>query len=468
MDSLATESLLNALLECFEKLDIDFLEEVIIDGEDGYREITNSDILTVWETFFCSAIVKLSIAPSRKKTHKSPNPDVLRAWRRGEVSDKTKSTLKKNYIPNISAKNGYTYIEAQKEHIIHFLELAICAEESTWDIDKKSIYNEKFLYKKKLIERESILPYIYSKFAVLKELFEDIPIHIIANRDDIKWFSDIVVNRIPEIDNDENERKFAAVFAAAMILSLNIKDEKEIPIAESAGVDERIKEYLYRLFGDSTKESEGLQKDASSAAKELYISIPRILKSNDEDAEAKKSELIGAFDSLKLAKNENGILESMIRIKRSIDKCFRSAEDLIRILSDDEDSEEFSRDWNECAYRLKDMITEMVAYYRVVLERDLLTQDTHDQELTSFKLDVLDTSVEIYIILGFLEAQLKKEFEELNRSASKIEKEQIRFRIRKTKMDLTDIRRQYDSAEIDITNLIAEHKVMSNYDMGTI
>lgn len=468
MDSLATESLLNALLECFEKLDIDFLEEVIIDGEDGYREITNSDILTVWETFFCSAIVKLSIAPSRKKTHKSPNPDVLRAWRRGEVSDKTKSTLKKNYIPNISAKNGYTYIEAQKEHIIHFLELAICAEESTWDIDKKSIYNEKFLYKKKLIERESILPYIYSKFAVLKELFEDIPIHIIANRDDIKWFSDIVVNRIPEIDNDENERKFAAVFAAAMILSLNIKDEKEISIAESAGVDERIKEYLYRLFGDSTKESEGLQKDASSAAKELYISIPRILKSNDEDAEAKKSELIGAFDSLKLAKNENGILESMIRIKRSIDKCFRSAEDLIRILSDDEDSEEFSRDWNECAYRLKDMITEMVAYYRVVLERDLLTQDTHDQELTSFKLDVLDTSVEIYIILGFLEAQLKKEFEELNRSASKIEKEQIRFRIRKTKMDLTDIRRQYDSAEIDITNLIAEHKVMSNYDMGTI
>ena len=59
MDSLATESLLNALLECFEKLDIDFLEVVTIDGEDGYREITNSDVLTVWETFFCSAIVKL-------------------------------------------------------------------------------------------------------------------------------------------------------------------------------------------------------------------------------------------------------------------------------------------------------------------------------------------------------------------------------------------------------------------------
>lgn len=216
------------------------------------------------------------------------------------------------------------------------------------------------------------------------------------------------------------------------------------------------------------KESEGLQKDASPAATELHISIPRISKSSDEDAEAKKSELIGAFDSLKFAKNENGILESMIRIKRSIDKCFRSAEDLIRILSDDEDSEEFSRDWIECAYRLKDMITEMAAYYRVVLERDLLTQDSHDQELTSFKLDVLDTSVEIYIILGFLEAQLKKEFEELNRSAGKIEKEQIRFRIRKTKMDLTDIRRQYDSAETDITNSIAEHKVMSNYDMGTI
>lgn len=467
MDSLATESLLNALLECFEKLDIDFLEEVTIDGEDGYREITNSDVLTVWETFFCSAIVKLSIAPSRKKTHKSPNPDVLRAWRRGEVSDKTKSTLKKNYIPNISAKNGYTYIEAQKEHIIHFLELAICAEESTWDIDKKSIYNEKCLYKKKLIERESILPYIYSKFAVLKELFEDIPIHIIANRDDIKWFSDIVANRIPEIDNDENERKFAAVFAAAMVLSLNIKDEKEIPIEESTSVDERIKEYLYKLFGNVPKASEESRKAVSPTSKELYISIPKISKSNDDDAEAKKSELIGAFDSLKFAKNEYGIWESISRIKRAIAKCFHSAEDLIRILSDDEDSEEVSRNWIDCAYRLKDMITEMVAYYRVVLERDLLTQDSHDQELTSFKLDFLDTSVEVYIIFCFLEAQLKKEFEELNRSACITEKEQIRFRIMKTQMDLKVIRREYESTDKDIDSIV-ERKVMSNYDMGTI
>ena len=465
MDSLATESLLNALLECFGKLDIDFLEKVTIDGEDGYRKITNSDVVTVWETYFCSAVVKLSVSPRRNDT--SPNPDALRAWRRGEVNDKTKSTLRKKYIPNISARNGYTYIDAQKEHIIHFMELAICAEESTWDIDKKSIYNEKCLYKKKLIERESILPYIYSKFAVLKELFEGTPIQIIASRDDIKWFSDTVANKIPEIDNDENERKFAAVFAAAMLLSLNIKDKEEIPIEESTSVDKRIEEYLYRLFSDEPKESEGSQKGASPVSKESNFSIPRISKSDNEDAEANKSELIGAFDSLKLAKNENGILESMIRIKRSIDKCFLSAEDLIRILPDD-DLEELSRGWIECAYRLKDMITEMVAYYRVVLERDLLTQDSYNQELTSLKLDILDTSVEIYIILGFLEAQLKNEFEELNRSAGKIEKEQIRFRIRKTKMDLTDIRRQYDSADIDITNSIAEHKVTSNYDMGTI
>lgn len=302
---------------------------------------------------------------------------------------------------------------------------------------------------------------------MLKELFEGTPIQIIDSRDDIRWFSDTVANKIPEIDNDENERKFAAVFAAAMLLSLNIKDEKEIPTTESTSVDERIKEYLNRLFGDEPKNPKGLQQGGSPASKESKFSIPRNSKSENEDAETKKSELIGAFDSLKLAKNENGILESMIRIKRSIDKCFLSAEDLIRILPDD-DSEELSRGWIECAYRLKDMITEMVAYYRVVLERDLLTQDSHDQELTSLKIDILDTSVEIYIILGFLEAQLKNEFEELNRTAGKIEKEQIRFRIRKTKMDLTDIRRQYDSAEIDITNSIAEHKVMSNYDMGTI
>lgn len=464
MGGMPTESLLNALFECFEKLNIDFLKEVTINGEDGYQKQTSSDVVDVWETFFCSAIVKLSKSPRRNE--ESPNPDALRAWRRGEVNDKTKSTLRKKYIPNISAQNGYTYIDAQKEHIIHILELAICAEESIWNIDKNSIYNEQYLYKKNLIGKESILPYIYSKFAVLKELFEGIPIQIIDSRDDIRWFSDTVANKIPVIDNDENERKFAAVFAAAMILSLNIKDEKEIPIAESASVDNRIKEYLYRLFGEP-KKSEVEQTGASLASKESNISIQRISKSNDENAEIKKSELIGAFDSLKVAKNDNDILESMIRIKRSIDKCFLSAEDLIRILPDD-DSEEVSREWLGCAYRLKDMITEIVAYYRVVLERDLLIQHAQDQELTSLKLDILDTSVEIYMILGFLEAQLKHEFEELNRSAGKIEKVQIRLRIRKTKMDLTEIRRQYDSAEIAITNSIVEHKVTSNFDIGTI
>ena len=464
MDSLATGSLLNALLECFKKLNIDFWEEVTIDGEDGYQKIIKSDVATVWETFFCSAMVKLSRAPRCDTA--SPNPDALRAWRRGEVNDKTISTLRNKYIPSISVSNGYTYIDAQKEHIIYFLELAVCAGESVLDKDKNSENNEKYLYKKNLVERKSILPYIYSKFAVLKELFEDIPIHIIANRDDIKWFSDIVANRIPEIDNDENERKFAAVFAAAMILSLNIKDEKKIPIEESTSVDERIKEYLYKLFGNVPKASEESQKTASPTSKELYISIPRISKSND-DAEAKKSELSGAFDSLKFAKNEYGIWESISRIKRAIAKCFHSAEDLIRILSDDEDSEEVSRNWIDCAYRLKDMITEMVAYYRVVLERDLLTQDSHDQELTSFKLDFLDTSVEVYIIFCFLEAQLKKEFEELNRSACITEKEQIRFRIMKTQMDLKVIRREYESTDKDIDSIV-ERKVMSNYDMGTI
>ena len=67
----------------------------------------------------------------------------------------------------------------------------------------------------------------------------------------------------------------------------------------------------------------------------------------------------------------------------------------------------------------------------------------------------------------FSGSAIKKEFEELNRSACTTEKEQIRFRIMKTQMDLKVIRREYDS-ETDITNSIAEHKVMSNYDMGTI
>ncbi len=465
MDSLATQSLLNALLECFENLNIDFLVESTINGEDGYQRIINSDVVTVWETYFCSAIVKLSKSPRRNEA--SPNPDALRAWRREVVNDKTKSTLLKKFIPTISSKNGHTYIDAQKEHIIHIMELAICAEESTWDIDRKSSDHVKCLYKKKLIKREHILPYIYSKFELLKESFESTPIRIMASRDDLKWFSDTVANKIPEIDNDENERKFAAILAAAMLLSLNIKDKKEISIEESIKVDKKIEDYLYRLFGDEPKNPEESHNGTLPVSRESNLSIPQGSQSDDADAEAKKSELIGAFDSLKFAKNENGILESMIRIKRSIGKCFNSAEDLIRILPDD-DSEESSRSWIECAYRLKDKITEMVSYYRVVLEREMLTQDLYDQELTSLKLNVLDTSVEIYVILGFLEAQLKKEFEELNRSAGKIEKEQIRFRIRKTKMDLTDIRREYEAAEINITSSIAEHNVMPDYDIGTI
>ena len=110
-----------------------------------------------------------------------------------------------------------------------------------------------------------------------------------------------------------------------------------------------------------------------------------------------------------------------------------------------------------------------VAYYRVVLERDLLLQESNEQEMTSLKIDILDNAVEIYIILGFLEAQLKKESEELNRSAGIIEKvQQIQFKIRKTKMDLSDIRREKDSAEAELFNSIAERSTSINYDKGTI
>ena len=467
MENMANESLLNALLECFEKLDIDYVENVTIDGEDGYQIISNSDIVTIWETYFCSAMVKLSTSP---RSHSATlNPDVLRTWRRGEVNDKTKNTLRKKYIPNISATNGYTYIDAQKEHIISFLELAICASESEPDFDKRSINNEKYWYKKKLIERDRILPNIYSKFGMLKELFEDVPIHIIANRDDIRWFSDTITDKMPEVDNDEAERLFAAVFAAAMVLSLNIKKAEEIPENESASVDNRIKEYLERLVDDSTKRTEDAPKrEQSDEAEEVKRNVLRIFRSGNNDVEIKKAELIGAFDSLRQAKNENLILESMIRIKRTIGKCFVSAEDFFRNLPDD-DSDELSRGWIECAYQLKDMITEIVAYYRVVLERDLLLQESNEQEMTSLKIDILDNAVEIYIILGFLEAQLKKESEELNRSAGIIEKvQQIQFKIRKTKMDLSNIRRENDSAEAELFNSIAERSTSINYDKGTI
>ena len=464
---MATESLLNALLECFEKLDIDYLEKVTIDGEDGYQIISNNDIVTIWETYFCSAMVKLSTSP---RSHSANlNPDVLRTWRRGEVNDKTKNTLRRKYIPNISATNGYAYIDAQKEHIISFLELAICASESEPDFDKRSINNEKYWYKRKLIERDRILPNIYSKFGMLKELFEDVPIHIIANRDDIKWFSDTITDKIPEVDNDEAERLFAAVFAAAMILSLNIKNAKEIPQNESASVDERIKEYLNRLFGENSKKSGNPKKgEPLDETKEIEQVVSRIFRSSNNDVETKKAELISAFDSLRQAKNENLMLESMIRIKRTIGKCFVSAEDFFRNLPDD-DSDELSRGWIECAYRLKDMITETVAYYRVVLERDLLLQESNEQEITTLKIDIIDNAVEIYIILGFLEAQLKKESEELNRSAGIIEKvQQIQFKIRKTKMDLSDIRRENESVEAELINSIAERSASINYDKGTI
>ncbi len=467
MENMATESLLNALLECFEKLDIDYLEKVTIDGEDGYQIISNNDIVTIWETYFCSAMVKLSTSP---RSHSANlNPDVLRTWRRGEVNDKTKNTLRRKYIPNISATNGYAYIDAQKEHIISFLELAICASESEPDFDKRSINNEKYWYKRKLIERDRILPNIYSKFGMLKELFEDVPIHIIANRDDIKWFSDTITDKIPEVDNDEAERLFAAVFAAAMILSLNIKNAKEIPQNESASVDERIKEYLNRLFGENSKKSGNPKKgEPLDETKEIEQVVSRIFRSSNNDVETKKAELISAFDSLRQAKNENLMLESMIRIKRTIGKCFVSAEDFFRNLPDD-DSDELSRGWIECAYRLKDMITETVAYYRVVLERDLLLQESNEQEITTLKIDIIDNAVEIYIILGFLEAQLKKESEELNRSAGIIEKvQQIQFKIRKTKMDLSDIRRENESVEAELINSIAERSASINYDKGTI
>lgn len=461
--SIAEESLLSALLECFDKLGIDYLEEMEINGESGYQKVSSRNIVTIWEVVFCSAIVSLSIAPGRRDKS-SLNRHVLGAWKKGEVNDKTEKTIRTKFIPQMSVRNGHTYIDAQRDHIISFLERAICASESTWKKDYRSANDDEYLLKKDLCDRESIRPFIYSKFENLKEFFERTPIQIISQRDSSKWFSDMVDNRIPEITSDETEQLFAAVLAAAMVLSLNIRNEIKIPSEESDSVDSNIEKYIRTLLNDEKDDLE--KKSKKSVSKKTGYTVSNTINST-ENGKNRIEEMVAAFNLLRTASSESEILESMIKIKRSIGRSFSCAEDVVRALPD-EDEDSIYGDWMEIAYRLRDAITEYVVYYRALLEKDLLTPGIQPPDLIDMKSSVLDIVVEVYTILGFLEAQLRHELEELMRSEGKIEKEQIQMRIRKTKIDLTNIRRQNVSTETDITDALVEHRGATNYDIGTI
>ena len=242
------------------------------------------------------------------------------------------------------------------------------------------------------------------------------------------------------------------------------ENEIKIPSEESDSVDSNIEKYIRTLLNDEKEDLE--KKSKKSISKKTGYTVSSTINCT-ENGKNRIEEMVAVFNLLRTASSESEVLESMMKIKRSIGRSFLFTEDVVRALPD-EDEDSIYGDWMEIAYRLRDAITEYVVYYRALLEKDLLTPGIQPPDLIDMKSSVLDIVVEVYTILGFLEAQLIHELEELMRSEGKIEKEQIQMRIRKTKIDLTNIRRQNISTEADITDALVEHRGATNYDIGTI
>ena len=153
---------------------------------------------------------------------------------------------------------GHCIINAQRDHLIALIEMSECSKKSEW---KKDWNGDKYLLEEDLKSRDSLVTFIYQRFNQLKELFEDRPLQLME--ENYQWFQMIVDDRIPDINSDETEKVFASIFSAALIMALNIHDNRgeearKIPEELTKKVDDNIAFYLRSLLGvtDPPKQKE--------------------------------------------------------------------------------------------------------------------------------------------------------------------------------------------------------------------
>lgn len=316
--------LFEALWKCMDELQLNLLEEIEKDGEKGYQKLSARDIVTLWEAFFCEEMVQISIAPNKQKDVDHPSRAALSKWKKGDVNNQLKNTILTNFIPQLSVGVGHYIIDAQKDHLVSIIERSECSKKSEWKPDWNG---DKYILQKDLKSRDSLITFIYQRFNQLRELFEDYPLHLIAKEH--SWFYSVVEDRIPEISNDETEKIFASIFAAAMIMALNVRDKKSdesetsgIPEELTRKVDNNIENYLKLLLGETEKKgNKPIDESKSKMKKEDVDKTASGLKrriSSDDVAFIVERKL-EEFEQMEIEYTDTSIIDDIVSYRHFID-----------------------------------------------------------------------------------------------------------------------------------------------------
>lgn len=316
--------LFEALWKCLDELQLNLLEEIEKDGEKGYQKLSTRDIVTLWEAFFCEEMVQISIAPNKQKDVDHPSRAALSKWKKGDVNNQLKNTILTNFIPQLSVGVGHYIIEAQKDHLVSIIERSECSKKSEW---KPDCNGDKYILKKDLKSRDSLITFIYQRFNQLRELFEDYPLHLIAKKH--SWFYSVVEDRIPEISNDETEKIFASIFAAAMIMALNVRDKKSdesktsgIPEGLTRKVDNNIENYLKLLLGETEKQGNKPIDDSKSKTKKEDVDktasgLKRRISSDDVAFIVERK--LEEFEQMDIEYTDTSIIDDIVSYRHFID-----------------------------------------------------------------------------------------------------------------------------------------------------
>lgn len=316
--------LFEALWKCMDELQLNLLEEIEKDGEKGYQKLSTRDIVTLWEAFFCEEMVQISIAPNKQKDVDHPSRAALSKWKKGDVNNQLKNTILTNFIPQLSVGVGHYIIDAQKDHLVSIIERSECSKKSEWKPDWNG---DKYILQKDLKSRDSLITFIYQRFNQLRELFEDYPLHLIAKEH--SWFYSVVEDRIPEISNDETEKIFASIFAAAMIMALNVRDKKSdesktsgIPEELTRKVDNNIENYLKLLLGETEKKGNKPIDDSKSKMKKEDVDktasgLKRRISSDDVAFIVERK--LEEFEQMDIEYTDTSIIDDIVSYRHFID-----------------------------------------------------------------------------------------------------------------------------------------------------
>ena len=413
-------NLFDALWECLEELRLVILEKIEAKGKKGYQTILKRDIVTLWEAYFCPQMVEISIAPNKREDVNRPNRNALGQWKNGNINNQIEKTILTNYIPQLSGNLGHIIIDAQRDHIIGLVEMSERYKKSEKTTDSNG---DKYLLEEELKSRDSLVTFIYQRFNQLKESFEDRPLQLME--ENYQWFQTIVEDRIPDINSDETEKVFASIFSAALIMALNIHDNRgeetrKIPEESTKKVEENIASYLRSLIGvtDSSEpkeESESEYVDSKKTKDKNYneAKSPGLKKRiSVEEAAYIVEKKMEEFEQIDFDYTDTSIIDTIVSYRHYIDDSqFEKVRDFfLRYIKEIEKVGQIdSAKWIHCVIALTllglriaeqriDALKENLDNERYADQRNRILQKIHEYERRIFEkeLDVDDMRMRLY------------------------------------------------------------------------